>query len=239
MTELLYLETLETNYIGAKVVKKFENEIGKTVLILDKTIFYPQGGGQPYDTGIISNSSSTFYVEEVRFIDGEVHHIGKFENEVIDQDMLVDLKIDENRRYLNSKLHTSGHLIDIALRKLGKSSIKPIKGFHFPEGPYVEYLGDVTESLSIENLQDEITKLVKTGYIVQTKLVSMDVAKKECYFFPSYIPEGKPIRIVSVWNNEYIPCGGIHVSNINELKGLTIKEFKFKKGNTRVSYTIG
>jgi Ser-tRNA(Ala) deacylase AlaX len=238
MTTLLYMTDNSTEYASVKVEKIDKNENGTFTVILDKTIFYPQGGGQPYDQGKILNSSGIFNVAEVRFVEGEVYHIGTFENGAFSAGEEVKLNVDPERRLLNSKLQSAGHLIDMALRNIGYKEITPVKGFHFPEGPYVEYDGEISGENLLQNLQTEIDRMTNSGFEVVIKMSTPTEAKEICYFFPEYIPEGKPIRIVSVWNNEFIPCGGTHVKNISELNGLKIKEIKNKKGNTRVSYTI-
>ncbi len=227
-----------TEMPNSKVIDIVENEDGRKTIILDKTIFYPQGGGQPYDIGAIETENSIFEVQEVRFIDGQVFHIGNFTSGNIEVSENVSLKVDSIRRELNSKLHSSGHLIDVALRNIGYNEIVPLKGYHFADGPYVEYVGEIGQENITLKLQTELDKLISEGYEVIVRISSLEEAKEVCYFLPSYIPEGKPIRIVSVWNELFIPCGGTHVKNITELKGLTIKGIKSKKGNTRVSYSI-
>jgi len=77
-TKLLYLEDMQQLECEA-FVDSIDQKDGKTVLYLDQTVFYPQGGGQPYDTGVISTDDTKFIVEEVRFVDGLVLHIGHFE----------------------------------------------------------------------------------------------------------------------------------------------------------------
>lgn len=237
-TELLYMTDNSTEFSGSVVFDILTNDDQRKVLVLDKSIFYPQGGGQQYDIGTIETENGKFDVQEVRFIDGIVHHIGKFSKDSIDIGEKVTLKVDEQRRTINSKLQSAGHLIDIALRNVDYKDITPLKGYHFPDGPYVEYVGEVSGENIVEKLQNEVNNLTNAGFDVIVKMSNIEEAQKICYFFPLHIPEGKPIRIVSVWNNEYIPCGGTHVLNISELKGLKIKDVKNKKGNTRVSYTL-
>ena len=62
---------------GAKILE-IKNENEKTILILDQTVFYPQGGGQPFDNGVILSGENTFQVDEVRFLEGQVFHIGNY-----------------------------------------------------------------------------------------------------------------------------------------------------------------
>lgn len=225
-------------YEGSVIDNVIDSEDGRKIIILDKTIFYPQGGGQAYDQGEITGDDFLFEVEEVRFIDGLVYHLGKITKGEVKIGSEVTLKIDSNRRDLNSKLQSAGHLIDIALRNIGYKEVIPGKGYHFPDSPYVEYIGQINGEDLADKLHVEIDQLIATGYKVKARLTTIDDAKKVCYFFPEYIPEGKPVRVVSVWNDEYIPCGGTHVKDISELKGLKIRNIKSKKGNTRVSYQI-
>ncbi len=128
------------------VVLAVENyQDGRLVLILDRTIFYPQGGGQPYDTGVIGNDVAEFNVEEVRNFDGRVFHIGKFLKGSFNSGDEVICRVDRERRLLNSIYHSAGHLIDVALENLGYI-LEPSKGHHFPDGAYDEYNAEITQS---------------------------------------------------------------------------------------------
>ena len=142
-TKLLYLEDFTRLECDAKIVERSQ-ENGKEILILDATVFYPQGGGQPYDTGVIESASGRFLVEEVRFMDGAVRHIGHFEwGELVIGDT-VQCHVDAERRLLHSRIHSAGHLVDLAVAELGLPWT-PGKGYHFPQGPYVEYAGNLNE----------------------------------------------------------------------------------------------
>ncbi|KAK9664256.1 hypothetical protein RND81_14G029100 [Saponaria officinalis] len=122
-----------------------QGEDCRQALILDYTIFHPQGGGQPSDIGFISVSDSAFrfVVEDVRSIDGIVYHYGHVENLEgglepewkIEKGTRVHLHVDESRRNLNSRLHSAGHLLDISIRNVGLGHLVPGKAYHFPDGP--------------------------------------------------------------------------------------------------------
>lgn len=77
-TKLLYLEDFNLLQSEA-VVTDISRDGERDIVVLDQTVFYPQGGGQPYDRGTIESPSKKFIIEEVRFADGIVKHIGKFE----------------------------------------------------------------------------------------------------------------------------------------------------------------
>jgi len=117
-TKLLYMEDMQVLTCPA-IIQEVKEAQGKHILILDQTVFYPQGGGQPYDTGIISNQSSSLKVEEVRFIDGQVHHIGLLEHGKFQDGSAIQCAVDKNRRILHTRLHSAGHIVDMGLKRLG------------------------------------------------------------------------------------------------------------------------
>jgi Ser-tRNA(Ala) deacylase AlaX len=242
MTELKYMDN-QFLYTDETEVVLVDERDGQKVVVVNSTILYPQGGGSPYDQGYISNENGKFRVEEVRFDyeSGDVFHIGNFESGEFKSGEKVTLEVDQERRILNAKLQSAGHLIDMAMRDIGRADMTPDKGFHFPEGPSVEYKGTV-DAEQFENLkqqlQNSLDQMIETGYEVDCQTVGEEKAREMCYLLPSKLPENKPIRVVSVWNDEYMPCGAIHVANISELKGLRITKLKNKKGNLRVGYEI-
>lgn len=239
-TKLLYLNDSYKFEDKAKVLVVQDGENDKKVVLLDQTIFYPQGGGQAYDTGRIENSHGTFHVQEVRFIDGIVHHIGTFESGSFETSQDVKLHVDKERRMLNTKLQSGGHLLDIALRNIGHN-LTPSKGYHFPDGPYVEYDGDIPIEKREEiraQLEKEVNRLIKEGFEVKTQLVDKEKLKELCYFVPEFIPKDKPARVVVIYGKLGLPCGGTHVKNIKDIGKMTITKISTKSGKTRISYFI-
>ncbi|MBI4973593.1 hypothetical protein HZC27_03220 [Candidatus Roizmanbacteria bacterium] len=239
-TKLLYMEDSYKLQDTATFIDITQTEGGKTALVLDQTIFYPQGGGQPYDTGIISQGANEFKVEEVRFKDGIVYHVGNFTRGLIEKGAQVTLTVDEPRRKLNRRNHTAGHLIDIAVKNLGLS-LTPAKGFHFPEGAYVEYIGLMDEAQKEElrlKIENEVNRLIQLKLPMKARQVTYEELKELCDFVPEYLPKDKPIRIEKIGEYKAHPCGGTHVSNTEEVGKVTIEKLKSKSGNTRVSYKI-
>lgn len=237
-TKLLYLEQMNQYTCEAQVVE-IKDEDGKIVVILNQTIFYPQGGGQPYDTGVISYDSKKFLVEEVRFVDGIVKHIGKFEGEAFNSGEPVTCSVDVERRQLHTRLHSGGHLVDMGLKQLG-IIWRPGKGYHFPNGPYVEYAGSL-EGVDVEKLKADLenacNQIIQKG--IETKVLFMP--KEEmgsvCTYVPDYIPANKPARVV-MYGDFGIPCGGTHVDNLKDIGKMTIRKIKQDGENIRVSYSI-
>lgn len=240
-TKLLYMQDSCLFEESAKVVTVSKSEDGRDVIVLDQTIFYPQGGGQRFDTGKITSQSATFEVKEVRFVDGQVLHIGHFSNGSLAENDEVKLAIDKEQRLLHSKLQSAGHLIDMAMRKIGYTDFIPAKGAHYPEWSEVEYVGTIapeeTEQV-MQKLQSELDRMIDQGYEVKIEMSSKEAARDKCYIMPAQLPDNKPIRIVAVYDDLFMPCGGTHVRNVSELKGLRITRVKSKKGMTKISYTV-
>lgn len=225
---------------SANVVKTVQLQDGRISVILNKTIFYPQGGGQPYDTGVIQSSAGKFIVRETRFSEGIVFHIGEFENGSFTENEKVELFVNSERRLLHCRLHTAGHLVDVAMINLGYK-MPPTKGYHFADGPYVEYAGDIPPEARNElclKLEEEMKRLISAATEVKNFMVeNKDDLHKYCDFVPGYIPKDKPVRIVTVAGYN-CPCGGTHVKNLHELGEVKVTKIKVKSGNVRVSYGL-
>lgn len=236
-TNLLYLEHMDQLKAEA-IVLDVSEENGKKVIILDQTIFYPQGGGQPYDTGIISSDKSKFIIEQVRYFEGVVKHMGTFENGSFQKGDKVTLEVNKERRLLNSRLHSAGHLVDMAVNE-AKPDWVPGKGYHFPDGPYVEYSGtlnDPEKEQLVEDLERIMSQKILENIPVSIKFVEKSELSTYCRHVPENIPEGKPTRIV-LFGNFGVPCGGTHVENLSEIKSAMIRKIK-GTGTIKVSYDI-
>lgn len=216
--------------------------------MLDATVFHPQGGGQPADKGIISAGGARFLVEDVRTKDGVVFHYGRFEGSKegcryeFKEGEQVSLEVDAERRSLNSRLHSAGHLLDICMSSVGLSHLGPGKGYHFPDGAFVEYKGVIPPD-QIQDKQNELereaNKLISEGAKVLVSVFPYDEAAKLCGgSLPSYISKDSIPRIVKFGEHHGCPCGGTHVADISVIKNLKVTNIRVKKGLTKVSYSI-
>ncbi len=223
-TKLLYMEYMGKLSCSAQVID-IRDKDGKTVIILDQTVFYPQGGGQPYDTGRIRGASGIFNVEEVRYSEGLVEHIGLYESGELKREESVECVVDTERRTLNTRLHSAGHVIDMALKELS-IAWKPGKGYHFPNGPYVEYQGSLEGCRADElkaSLEGKCNEIIARS--IETRLV----------FDNTKLQNGKPMRTV-YYGDFGIPCGGTHASNLKDIGSITIRKIKQEKENVKISY---
>lgn len=235
MTKLNYLDDTYLFKSEAIFVEIKENENGKAI-ILDETIFYPQGGGQPADNGKIISGNNIFAVSDVRLDEaGTVWHFGEFKNGEFTQGDKVILKIDKDRRILNAKLHSAGHLLDCAVSELGIKNLHPTKGFHFFDGPYIEYDGTIENPAGIiPALQKNVDDLILQNLIVERK----DLSSEEAQTKGIYAPAGKSARVVNFAGFSICGCGGTHVNSASEIGKITIRKIKSKKGKTKIAYSV-
>jgi len=239
-TKLLYMEDMSAT-IGEATVQEVISLEGRVILILDQTLFYPQGGGQPFDQGTIETKECIFKVEEVRYFNGAtvVKHIGHFEKGTMLVGQKVTLKIDPVRRALMSRLHSGGHVIDSAVEQL-KLPCKPGRGCHYPEGAFVEYNGDLPELNAVE-LREKLEKLceeiVQANTPIHIEFVTAEILRTRGMEVPPGIPAEKPLRLVS-FGKFCMPCGGTHVKALQNLGKILIKKVTLQPGIMRISYSI-
>ncbi len=235
MTILKFLENTYLFQFESKI-QAVQTVDTQNAIILEATIFYPQGGGQPSDTGKIFSSKGCFQVENVRLDEaGVVWHFGFFESGALNAGDSVSLELNEARRILNAKNHSAGHLIDCAVAKERMDMLKPIKGYHFPEGPYVEYEGKLDNPENyILALQKRVDDLIAQNLRLEKKEYSPKEAKEKGIWAPA----GKSARVVNFQGFEGCGCGGTHVNTSSEIGKITLRKIKSKKDKTKIHYTL-
>lgn len=167
---------------------------------------------------------------DVRFEDGIVYHLTGTDSETVQKikvGTVVQCIVDAPRRQLNSRLHSGGHLLDMALVSLG-ITWKPGKGYHFPDGPYVEYAG------SLEGVDKE---KLKTDIEVACRALIAANTPTSIAFLPEGEVNGKPARVV-LYGEHRIPCGGTHVNHLGEIGRMSIRKIKQDGPNIRIGYDV-
>lgn len=238
-TELLYLNDTYQLTGSAKIVGVGRAEKGG-FLELDKTVFYPQGGGQPSDRGEISVGDQKLPITFVGFSEGIVQHFvpeSYFSEDLVGSE--AEMLVEEPTRMLGAKYHSAGHLISHVLETMQPKLI-PIKGYHFTNGAHVEFVDN--ERVGSGEMIDDVNRLIASDIEagVQTRAFLSDfdeVSAKRPNLAP-FIPKDKPTRMVQMGDYLPLPCGGTHVHSLSELAGLKVTKIKRKKDNVKVSYEI-
>ncbi len=240
-TELLYLNDFDVVSADARIVAVVSLEDGRTDIVLDQTSFYPRGGGQDWDTGRTTNVETEFEVAEVRLdTEGVVHHIGTYAKGQYAAGDDVKCVVDVERRQANTRLHSAGHLIDMAMTTVEPEWVAG-KGAHYPHMSFVEYqvpAGAVADEPMAQILQIKLDQLLASSYQNRLLFVSKDDMAAYCRHVPDNIPTNKPSRIVLYADDFGIPCGGTHVRQVADIGQVTITKLKIKKGVAKVSYAV-
>lgn len=224
----------ETN---AKIVNHKSDSKG-SYFILNQSIFYPQGGGQPADQGKIITSNAIYEIYDVRKIDNEIRHYTSNTNININLNEIVKIKIDENRRILNSKYHTAGHLISIVTENIF-TNIKTIKGHHFPGEAYVEFNSIIDNSIdAICIIEQKIKDCIETNAIIETRELNYEEIDKVIKDLPYKLPENTTLSVWKIKGYPYVPCGGTHVKTLKDVSTVKISKISNKKGKSRISYQV-
>lgn len=208
-------------------------------IILDRTLFYPQGGGQPADQGYLIIDELQISIHSVRMCDQEIrHYTDKEFPPIIGRNCL--LQVDPERRILNARLHTAGHLIGNIIEST-YTCFQAIKGHHFPGECYVEFV--VKSNYECQEIDMVLLNQKVKEFISQNlKISKMTVAGDQLpVLFPSLsysIPPGQLVRLVKIGSFDYSPCGGTHVNSLSELNGLQIIKSKIKGSSIKLNYSM-
>lgn len=216
-------------------------EQGKSIvrLTLDRTIFYPEGGGQPSDKGIIRGEGFEIKVERVYGRD-EIWHEGKIEGRLPKAGEEVKLELDWEWRYENMKQHTGQHILSAVLKDLYDSNTT---GFQIFEN-YNKIEIDFDGKLTWEHI---LRAEIRANEVVQKDL---PVEIEFCEELPEHLRKQlrkelsdkvkPPIRIVRIPGVDVIPCGGTHVKSTREVGFIKVVNFYKKSKNIwRVEFACG
>ncbi|SHK34303.1 alanyl-tRNA synthetase [Anaerobranca californiensis DSM 14826] len=226
MTEKFYLVDSYLTKFTAKVLEKGVKD-GLPYVVLDKTAFYPEGGGQPWDTGWISGKEVVKVLEE----DGKVYH---FLIEAIEGE-IVGGEIDWQWRFDHMQQHLGQHILSGAFEKILDGETV---GFHLGKEK-------VTIDINIENITDEdlalveeeANKIVFKNLLVKNYYVTEEEVKKLPLRKPPKVEDN--IRIVEVDAYDYSGCGGTHPKRTGEVGIIKIIRKEKVKGNTRIEFLCG
>ncbi len=225
-TEKLYFENAYLKEFSARVIGREIRE-GQQLVILDRTAFYPESGGQPHDLGIL-NGVKVIRVEEE---DGVIFHF--LDGELAKDE--VQGQIDWPRRFDHMQQHTGQHILSEAFYQLVKGETL---SFH---------LGQEESSVEIglESIKDETLFQVEQ---LANEMVFSDLEIKT-YFLPeekiSEIPLRKLpkktglIRIVEVNGFDYSACGGTHCKRSGQVGLIKIIRQEKIRGHIRFSFICG
>ncbi|KZN42121.1 alanine--tRNA ligase [Pseudoalteromonas luteoviolacea] len=212
----------------------------KGIVVLDRTPFYAESGGQVGDTGVLKVSGGEFVVTDTQKLGNAFAHHGYAVGRIGINDK-VDAQIDEHRRERIKKNHTATHILHEALRQiLGEhvaqkgSLVMPDRlrfDFSHFEGVTKEQLRDIEEAVNAE---------IRANFALETQLMDIDEAKAKgamALFGEKYDDE---VRVVSIGEYSIELCGGTHVKRAGDIGYLKlISEGGIAAGVRRIEAVTG
>ncbi len=209
------------------------NRIG---LVFEETYFYPEGGGQPCDRGKIDSHP----VVDIQKVDGEIiHYIQKVSDKELYQGSTVSCEIDKDYRIHNMRLHTAGHLLFGAARRL------------YPKVEYAGFnigkVGNLYLNTDQQIRSDDLHKmsLMANLYVVENHPIKAYLVKQDevnniaGLAVNLELPEGD-VRIIEIEGWDVAACSGTHVQRSVDIGPIKVLAREVHKKNvTRIDYAVG
>ncbi len=235
-TRKLYYEHPERSEFEAQVLEVIENKI-----ILDQTLFYPEGGGQPADHGTISEEDYIANVADVQNINGIIVHETDSDFGFKKGDM-VKGKIDTERRMAHARHHTATHIVNEAAKSVLGKHIWQTGAQKSTDRARL----DLTHYKRITEQEFKEIELLANKSVMKNQPVFVDwmdrIEAENRYGFVLYqggVPPGKEIRILRV-GDDVEACGGTHVSNTGMIGAIKlIRTERIQDGVERIEFSAG
>ncbi|MDI6810783.1 MAG: alanine--tRNA ligase [archaeon] len=217
-------------------------------VILDKTLFFPEGGGQPADTGFLSlvpkdgNSALRVKVVDVQEVDGVILH--KIENGRISKGAAISGHIDVERRNAHKKHHSATHIVICAARKVLGDHIWQAGAQKGEKRARI----DITHFKRISDAERREIEMLANKMVMENKEIRASFVDRneaeQRYGFRIYqggVPIGEKIRIVRIGADEDVQaCAGTHLSRTGEVGPIKIlRTERIQDGIERIEYAAG
>jgi misacylated tRNA(Ala) deacylase len=234
MAKALYLEDSYLKECNSTVVQVKDEKY----VVLDQTIFYPKGGGQPHDTGRIIRQNEVYNVVYVGKFQGEISH--EVDHPGLREGDIVHCVIDWERRYRLMRSHTSAHVFASLLctgvgvlvtgNQLEEDKIRFDFSLERFDRQILETYIDKANQLFNKDIPVKWYELPRDEALKIPGLIKMAEA------FPPDLPRLRVVEIVGV---DRQADGGTHVRNLKEVGQIRLLKTENKgKSNRRVYYTL-
>ena len=236
---------------GVKVVALVvENELAEElmpgvegIVVLDKTPFYAEMGGQVADHGAIFADKAGFEVTDVqKNKGGKYMHYGKMTEGVLKVGDTVGAQIDKERRMAVMRAHTATHLLDKALREVLGDHVHQAGSLVEPDRLRFDFTHfEAMTPEQVAQVSRTVNDAILSGYAVDTQVLPIEEAKERgaiALFGEKY---GDTVRVVDMGDGYSVEfCGGTHLPNTAMAGAFRIKsEFSVASGVRRIEATTG
>jgi len=228
-TERLYYNDSHLIEFEAQVIDITERVSGWTAVTLDRTAFYPTGGGQPSDTGALGNARVVECTDEgetiLHVIQGPTPKIGD----------TIKGRVDWPRRLDHIQQHSGQHILSQALVSLYDA---PTRSFRV-----MESVCEIDVDL-INPTEERIERAVELANNViweDRPMITKEVTSEEAAQLPlrkEPAREGS-LRLIEIEGFDLTPCGGTHATHTGEVGIIAVRSWERAKGLTRIEWVAG
>ncbi len=237
-TKPLFYHNPDAKTFDAVVIASKEGEV-----ILDQTLFYPEGGGQPADHGVLITENSTHPVKHVKKEDGVIIH--EIEGK-ISKGEVIRGKIDWERRIALTRHHSATHIIMSAAREVLGDHVWQAGAKKDTDSARLDisHFRRITRE-EVKEIERLANKIVLEDAPVKKEEITRDQAEKRFGFrlYQGGVPESDTIRVVHISDVEDYDaqaCGGTHVNSTAEVGAIKIlKTQRIQDGVERLVYSAG
>jgi misacylated tRNA(Ala) deacylase len=225
MTKLLFLEDSYLKEFAAKII---EVAVEENAIVLDRTAFYPTGGGQPCDLGEIKFNSKTSQVIKVKKIDGRILHFLKGELPALNSE--ISGKIDWDRRYKMMRTHTAMHSLSAVVWQ--NYQVQVTGGTFEQLAGRLDFEFEKLNEEMTKKIQEKVNAEIKRGLVITSQILPRAEAEKIPDLIRTKInllpPSLTEIRVVMIGDLDLQADGGTHVNNTSEIGTIIITGYKSK-----------
>jgi alanyl-tRNA synthetase len=230
ITERLYQEDSHLTDFEARVVNVTERVSGWAAVTLDRTAFYPTGGGQPSDTGTLNGARVVECIDEE---DAGVLHI--VQGESLEVGSIVRGHIDWPRRLDHIQQHTGQHILSQAFVALYGAETRSFR--MMLQASEIDVALDDPTDERIERAVELANSIVWEDRRVHIRQVTKDEAA-QLPLRKDSAREGE-LRIIEIEGFDLSPCGGTHAQRTGEVGLIAVRSWERAKGLTRIEFLAG
>jgi alanyl-tRNA synthetase len=229
-TERLYYADSHLVEFDARVVSVSETADGRACIALDRTAFYPTGGGQPNDTGMLG---ATRVVDCVEADEASVLHV--VEGELPESGAQVRGRVDWPRRLDHIQQHTGQHILSQAFVELFGAQTRSFR----MTADACEIDVDLSDPSDerVERAIDRANEIIWDDRVVRVHQVTPEEAARMPLRKDS-AREGS-LRVIEIEGFDFSPCGGTHAGRTGEVGIVVARQWERAKGLVRVTFAAG
>ncbi len=188
------------------------------IVLLDKTPFYGEGGGQVGDQGIIKTDTAKIYVKDCKKTSNKIIHYCKVVEGSIKQDQMVKTYINKNLRMNTARNHTSTHILQKALREVLGDHVEQAGSLITPNRLRFDFkhFTSLTQQ-EIKTVEDRVNDIILQSLpveIIESPLEEAEKLGAMALFGEKY---GEKVRLVQIGDFSLELCGGTHLSNSSQV----------------------